>query len=251
MAVMNRRQFLALGLACAATSAQAQMPVARDLKTPEDDMFDKLLSRISGKDIKAKPNNNGLRRSVYESELGEFDLRFAGIEDIQIEVLAFERDFAPAGAEDNGYVLLTNGMSDRRMTMPSQASPSDGKARAELMWYVREPTDEIIATMRWLAKFPFIDSIWLGFGHRVPMPEQPLKDCDFKTFLFLTPIIEPDKQIAEALSIEGEPVEILTVNLISDAEYALIKARGLNPFLDLLDENDYPPIFDPTRKSYV
>ena len=69
--------------------------------------------------------------------------------------------------------------------------------------------------------------------------------------MFLTPIIGPDKQIAEALEIAGDPVEILTVNLISDRELALIKAGGLNEFLDLLDDNEYPPIFDPARTSYV
>lgn len=213
-------------------------------------MFDRLMARISGKDSKAAPDNDAVRRSVYESELGVVDQRFARPERGGVEILAFDRDFSPTDAEDNGYVLLTSGMSDRAMAMPAQASSVDGKARAELMWYVREPTDEIIATLRWLAEFPFIDHIWLGFGHRVPMPEPPLKATDFKTFLFLTPIIQPDRRIAENLEIAGEPVEILTVNLISDAEYALIKSQGLDPFLDLLDEHDYPPIFDPARKSF-
>ena len=122
-------------------------------------MFDKLFSRISSRAATPAENNNALRRSVYESELGEVDLRFAGIADVQVEVLAFERDFSPTDARDEGYVLVTNGMSDRRMEMPSAASSVEGKPRAELMWYVREPTDEIVATMRWLARFPFIDSI--------------------------------------------------------------------------------------------
>ncbi|MHC2341036.1 suppressor of fused domain protein [Bradyrhizobium barranii] len=125
------------------------------------------------------------------------------------------------------------------------------KPRAELMWYVREPTPEICANLRWLANLPFIDTTWFGFGHRVAMPAPPMAGTEFQTFLFLTPIIGPDKSIAEALEIAGDPVEILTVNLISDRELALIKSEGLDPLLDLLDENDYPPIFDPARKSYV
>ena len=83
------------------------------------------------------------------------------------------------------------------------------------------------------------------------MPTPPVEGCDFRTFLFLTPIIETDQRIAEALMVENDPVEILTVNLISDAEYRFIKEKGLNPFLDMLDEEDYPPIFDPKRKSYL
>nr|WP_312883772.1 suppressor of fused domain protein [Rhizobium leguminosarum] len=80
---------------------------------------------------------------------------------------------------------------------------------------------------------------------------RPHRSRDATSGLFLTPIIETDQRIAEALMVENDPVEILTVNLISDAEYRFIKEKGLNPFLDMLDEEDYPPIFDPKRKSYL
>ena len=190
------------------------------------------------------------RLAIYEQELGEREYTFSDASDRRIDVHAFGRDFVPDCEEgsDEGYVLLTNGMSEQRMAVPDQA---EAKVRAELMWYVREATPEISATLRWLAMVPSIDDTWFGFGHRVPMPEPPVPGTDFKTFLFLTPIITQDQRIAEALSIAGDAMEILTVNLISDREYELIKNGGLDAFLDLLDENDYPPIFDPARKSYV
>lgn len=197
------------------------------------------------------PADSYLRRlAIYEEELGERGHTFLDGSDSRIDVHAFVRDFVPDCEEgsDEGYVLLTNGMSERRMAVPAQA---DDKPRAELMWYVRDATAEMGADLRWLASLPFIDNTWFGFGHRVPMPAPPIPGTDFKTFLFLAPVITPDQRIAEALSIAGDPVEILTVNLISDREYELIKNEGLDPFLDLLDENGYPPIFDPTRKSYV
>lgn len=50
---------------------------------------------------------------------------------------------------------------------------------------------------------------------------------------------------------KNDPVEILTVNFISGSEYRFIKEKGLNAFLDMLDEEDHPPIFDPKRKSYL
>ena len=189
------------------------------------------------------------RLAVYESELGEPELTFKDSAERRIDIHAFGRDFVPECQEgsDKGYVLLTNGMSQQRM----QGVRGDAKPRAELMWYVREPTPDVRDNLRWLANLPFIDTTWFGFGHRVALPWPPVAGTDFQTFLFLTPIIGPDKQIAEALAIAGDPVEILTVNLISDRELALIKAGGLNEFLDLLDDNDYPPIFDPARKSYV
>ena len=190
------------------------------------------------------------RLAIYERELGEREYTFSDASDRRIDVHAFGHDFVPNCEEgsDEGYVLLTNGMSEYRMAVPDQA---EAKVRAELMWYVREATPEVSATLRWLATVPSIDDTWFGFGHRVPMPEPPVPGTDFKTFLFLTPIITPDQRIAEALSVAGDAIEILTVNLISDREYELIKNEGLDAFLDLLDENDYPPIFDPSRKSYV
>jgi len=189
------------------------------------------------------------RLAIYESELGEPEHSFTDSAERRIDIHAFGRDFVPVCQEgsDEGYVLLTNGMSEQRMP----GSHGDAKPRAELMWYVREPTEEVCANLRWLANLPFIDTTWFGFGHRVALPWPPVAGTDFQTFLFLTPVIGPDKEIAEALEIAGDPVEILTVNLISHQELALIKSRGLDPFLDLLDENDYPPIFDPARKSYV
>lgn len=190
------------------------------------------------------------RLAIYERELGERDYTLLDPGDSRIDVHAFGRDFVPDCKEgsDDGYVLLTNGMSEQRMTVPPQV---EARRRAELMWYVREPTPEISTTLRWLATVPSIDDTWFGFGHRLPMPAPPVAGTDFKTFLFLTPIIGPDQRIAEALSVASDPVEILTVNLISDREYDLIRQEGLDAFLDLLDESDYPPIFDPSRKSYV
>jgi len=198
----------------------------------------------------ASAGSHAQRLAVYEQELGEREYTFSDASDRRIDVHAFSREFVPDCEEgsDEGYVLLTNGMSEHRMAVPDQA---EAKVRAELMWYVRDATPEISATLRWLASLPFLDNTWFGFGHRVLMPAPPVPGTDFKTFLFLTPVITPDQRIAEELSAAGDPVEILTVNLISDREYELIKKEGLDPFLDLLDENDYPPIFDPLRKSYV
>ena len=213
-------------------------------------MFSRLAKLMSGSNRPSQPANLYQQRlSIYESELGEPEHSFTDTAEWRIDIHAFGRDFVPECEEgsDEGYVLLTNGMSEQRMP----EAHGDAKPRAELMWYVREPTPEICANLRWLATLPFIDTTWFGFGHRVAMPAPPIAGAEFQTFLFLTPIIGPDKEIAEALEIAGDPVEILTVHLISHQELALIKSRGLDPFLDLLDKNDYPPIFDPARKSYV
>lgn len=210
------------------------------------------LKRLIASVMEAAPDDSyTYRLSVYIDELDEPEHSFADDHVERIDIHAFGRDFAPVGDADEGYVLLTNGMSNRRMNVPASAVDEDAKPRAELMWYVREPKPDIVASLRWLARLPFIDSTWFEFGHLVPMPTAPVEGCEFKTFLFLTPIIETDRRITEDLSVEGDAVEILTVNLISDAEAAFIRENGLDRFLDLLDENDYPPIFDSRRLSYV
>jgi Suppressor of fused protein (SUFU) len=193
------------------------------------------------------------RLAIYEQELGAPEHTIPDASKYRIDIHAFGRDFAPdcEDGSDEGYVLVTNGMSNARMNVPPSVRPDHAKRRAELMWYVREPTPEICGNLRWLAAFPFIDDTWLGSGHRVPLPGPAVAGSDFRTFLFLTPIIRSDQRLADALAIADDAVEILTVNLISDREYELIKRDGLGALLNLLDENAYPLVFDPSRRSYV
>jgi Suppressor of fused protein (SUFU) len=196
------------------------------------------------------------RLALYQEHLGTVDLKFVdernrSDEADRIDVVGFERDFAESeSGSDHGYVLLTNGMSNRRMNVPADLDPETPR-RAELIWYVRKPTGQIVTILRWLAQLPFLDDTWFNFGLRVPMPEPPITGCEFRTFLFLIPIIRRDQELADALRVDNDPVTLLTVHLISEAEYQLIRANGLDPLLDLFDEHDYPPIFDPHRPSYV
>ena len=96
------------------------------------------------------------------------------------------------------------------------------------------------------------DKTWFASGHRVPMPSPPLSPCLFKTFLFLSPIITTDCDVFSEIETGGPRIETLCVHLISDAEYALVKSDdGLDTFLDMLDDKDYPTIFDPARESLL
>ncbi len=75
-------------------------------------------------------DSHALRLAVYEQELGEREHTFLGSGDSRIDMHAFGRDFVPDCEEgsDEGYVLLSNGMSEQRMTVPEQA---EAKPRAE------------------------------------------------------------------------------------------------------------------------
>lgn len=208
------------------------------------------------------PTNNqqifrDYRLALYQEQLGSVDVEVeddgnGSDQSPRIDVAGFKRDFTEScePGSDPGYVLLTNGMSNRRMNVPPDIDPEVPR-RAELMWYVREPTSQIVAMLSWLGKLPFLDNTWFNFGLRVPMPEPPITGCEFRTFLFLTPVIYRHQELAAALRIENDPVILLTVHLISEKEYQLIRGQGLDPLLDLFDERRYPPIFDPNRPSYI
>jgi Suppressor of fused protein (SUFU) len=208
---------------------------------------------------KTIPSPRDARLATMIEELGEPNHVLRDDDkNFPVDIYAFGRDFGDCDDDDDhdeGYVLVTNGMSDKLMHRPVVSSASDLEEESlavELIWYVREVTADYIHYLRWLAKLPQIDETWFGSGHTVPMPEAPLDGCAFKTFFFMSPIIETDKYLLSEFQHGEHDVEMLTVNLISDAEYALVKTNnGLNQFFDLLDEKNYPTIHDPERASFV
>jgi hypothetical protein len=195
-----------------------------------------------------------LRSDRWRAAHGEPTRVFLPDDDDGVAIEAYAVDFCPhEGEEDPGWVLGTNGMSDRRMHLDEEAEQAvangEVKPRAELVWYVRELDEDYVATLRWLAQFPFIDETWLGFGHTIPMPEPIIDDTALTTFLFLTPIIGRHAEIE--LEVDGEPVELLVVHLLTDAEYALKREHGTDAILTLFDDHAYPLVLDPARASMV
>ncbi|WP_139227403.1 MULTISPECIES: suppressor of fused domain protein [unclassified Pseudoxanthomonas] len=171
----------------------------------------------------------------------------------RVDVHVYARNFVEAcvDGDDEGYVLVTSGMSDRLMPMPDGYDGDESAAR-ELFWYVRAPHPAFIEQLRWLAKLPFAEDSWLGYGHTVPLPEPPLAASPFSTFLLLPPVVATDRHLFDNLHLHGQGVEPLVVHLVSDAEYDLVRSdEGLDVFLDLLDVHRYPLVFDPARPSYL
>lgn len=221
-------------------------------------MFAKLKKALMGGAADATPSRAQLRLQAMLDELeDEPEQTFLDSADAEhrVDIHAFGRNFVEnsESADDEGYVLVTNGMSDRLMPAPPGGVPEGMTRATELVWYVRDLNPQYISNLRWLAKLPAFDRFFLASGHRVPMPEPPLSFCGFQTFFFLTPIYGPAARMLSGVTVdEGEAIATLTVNLISEAEYALVKrADGLGELLDLFDANDHPMVFDPQRISYV
>ncbi|MGJ7608145.1 suppressor of fused domain protein [Variovorax sp. LT1R20] len=223
-------------------------------------MFAKLKKALMGGAADAMPTRAQLRlQAMLDALEDEPEQTFLDSADAEhrVDIHAFGRNFVEDcdadGSDDEGYVLVTNGMSDRLMPAPPGGVPEGMTRAAELVWYVRNLNPEYISNLRWLAKLPAFDRFFLASGHRVPMPEPPLSFCGFQTFFFLTPIYGPDARMLSGVTVdEGEAIATLTVNLISEAEYALVKREGgFGELLDLFDANDHPMVFDPQRISYV
>lgn len=198
-----------------------------------------------------------MRLRAMASELGEPDhMDLDEDPTLRVNIYAFGRNFVEecdvGAADQEGYVLVTSGMSDRLMRGPADAELDETLA-TELVWNVPDLHPAYFTTLRWLAKLPETDSTWFGQGHTVPMPTPPLEGCPFKTFLFLPPIIRTDRELYAHLEHAGHPIGTLCVHMISDGEYALVRnnEEGLGEFLDLLDDNDHPHVFNPARIPYV
>jgi hypothetical protein len=197
------------------------------------------------------------RKTAYEAVLGEVGELSEGSYPFdpkvpRVDVLGFERDFSTAEDEtDEGWVLVTSGMSDRRMHVDEEAQAGEAAARAELIWYVREPGRELMENLRWVAQFPFIDDTWLGFGHTIPMPSPIIDGTALTTFFLLQPIIRRDRRLLDGVTIDGDEVATFVLHVLTQAEYELKRKEGTDRILELFDEHDYPLIFDPTRPPMV
>jgi hypothetical protein len=203
--------------------------------------------------VKARPSLRSRRLRLYRDTLGSPDLVIAGDDEHEIDVCVFGRNFkeeCEPGRDQNGYVLITNGMSDRPMNAPAGAT-----RRAELVWYTRDARAPKLRFLEWLATVPFIDDTAYGFAHTMQLPVAPFKGCAFKKLLFLTPIIRRDAGLATKLARlwRRDSFELLTIHLISDAEHRFVRqgTEQLHELFDLFDANNYPRRFDPKRKSYV
>lgn len=193
------------------------------------------------------------REAAFQELLGPYEgvylpdiERPAGGDIPEIAIYVFARDLG----DGPFYTLASGGMSDRRMHLPPDL-PEGIPHRAELLLYVRELKDEYVALLRWLARFPFRDQTWLGFGHTVALSEAPFPGSELRHLLLLTSVVSPDRELPKRLSIEGDPVEFLWVVPITAAERDHKIKHGVHALLDLFETHDHPWVLDETRASYV
>ena len=69
------------------------------------------------------------------------------------------------------------------------------------------------------------------------------------TAIAFNPLVRPDK--GTIFERDGDPVALLWLTFLTDAEYELSKTNGPNAILDLFGKNAHPIEFGAKRKSYV
>ncbi len=194
------------------------------------------------------------REEVYQELLGPFEAVYLPDlerppeegEGPEVAVYVFARDLG----EGTFYTLTTGGMSDARMHLPPDL-PEGIPPRAELLLYVRELREDYVSLLRWLARFPFRDETWLGFGHTVALAEPPFPGSALRHLLLLTSVVSPDRELSQRLIVKDEPVEFLWVVPITEEERDHKIEHGVHALLDLFETHSHPWILDLSRSSYV
>ncbi len=91
--------------------------------------------------------------------------------------------------------------------------------------------------------------------HAIPngTPPAPLFDekSQLNTFICMPPIFSPEDELETGLYIGGSEVRILWIAPITMAECNLIIEKGALALMDLLDDNDFSPVIDGDRDSYI
>jgi hypothetical protein len=149
------------------------------------------------------------------------------------------------------YSLVTSGMSDLAMRTPAGAGVP---RRVELIFYCKEPKQEYLETLRWLAHFPHDQKAWIGAGHTIPNGDPPAPfwgSSILDTILFMPTVVLRDQKLHEQLILDGDPVDFLWVVPLSKRECKLKLAKGVSAIYELFDRHQHPHVFDPNRPSYV
>lgn len=157
--------------------------------------------------------------------------------------------FKPGIGGRDFYTLVTAGMSDIAMKLPSDMPQEMRMPRVELVFYCSEPKTEYAEFLRRLAHYVFDNDTWFGMGHTMETSNTALlqrDDIDALLFL-LTPVI-PEDSLPMRLDIEGDPVPLLWVIPITAQECAMARQGGyLQAAMGVFNKNGRPYVFRPAK----
>ncbi len=160
--------------------------------------------------------------------------------------------------DDGPIVLVTSGVSDRRMNAPEGR---EDWAHAELLiqlpsnWPLDEDAlkdDRWYWPIRWLkviGRFPHEFETWIGPGHSIPNgdPAEQIADTPFTGLLLMRPYALPE-EFFRLKTKSGETVTFLELAPLHESEMDFKLKHGADELEDrLLDQDDW--MVDPERPS--
>lgn len=176
------------------------------------------------------------RTNAYVKHWGEVDCIYLDVE-LGVDVLAFKRT--------DCYILVTNGASNYRMTVPN---PTD-ICRIELFMYVRNPEERLVQRLARSAAFPQVENKSLGHGDTINWEVPVESGSNLTADLIIYSIVREDRDFS--IVVEGDVMKLLWCVPITVAELEFKKANDIKQLLGVFDKVKHPKILDPLRKSYV
>ncbi len=141
------------------------------------------------------------------------------------------------------YVLVTNGMSDQRLSDGETAPVSQ---RFELLQYVRNYSLAHAVRLFEMAWLPHFDKFVLDAGDTIEWPFPGVSESRWQHGFFLQPFLAQHRDCE--MTLEGDEVSFLWYIPVSDDELTFKREEGLDTFLVLLDESELPWIFDESSR---
>lgn len=171
---------------------------------------------------------------------------------------------APSEALGRDYhTLITSGMSDLPMNVTDDV-PKEQRAalrRAELLMYVSEADWQAWhqgnfphGWLRWLAEAVHEWETYFAPTHTAPNggdPPAPLLPGSLMTTAFLLEATHEHEEARHGLRLGDDPVNLLWMVLITNAECDVKVKHGAEALVKLLEENSLPQCVDMSRQSYV
>lgn len=191
------------------------------------------------------------REAVYEEMFGTIGEVFHEVLPMIPHIDVYQ--FKPGYRGRDFWTLVTSGMSDLAMSLPSEVPKT--LARTELIFYCDKPEKNYLNLLRVLSHFPHDNKTWLGEGHTMPNGNPPAPIFNhtphLTTFVFIRSILSPDNDLGKRLDIGGCPVNFLWIVPLSTEECNLKLEKGIGAIYDLFDAVHHPHVFRGDRKSYV
>lgn len=158
----------------------------------------------------------------------------------------------PGHAGREFFTIVTNGMSDRAMNVPTDLG-RDGR-RAELALYVDQPGRSWFDLLRILARLPFLHDGWIGHGHSIPNGDPPMPlfpGSELVAMLVLRSNVAPESDMVQVVEVEGDPLNMLMLLPITRGELDLKLRDGTDALLGAFNRAQLSFVVDPGRASVV